>query len=112
MIDGLFDVEFAFRSLDRKGDILYRLNAEIDWEEFRPLLSQVRKKERKNSSGHKPFASSANLRFELREPSVLALSGTTEDAWPGGKAVRGFRPSAGRQGVRGTEGFDHRREYR
>ena len=37
------------------GDPLERLATGIPWELFRPLLEQVREKERKSPAGRKPF---------------------------------------------------------
>lgn len=55
MIDGFFDVDNILAKLDSKGDFLQRLNETVDWEEFRPLLREVRAKVRKNNSGRRPF---------------------------------------------------------
>jgi hypothetical protein len=51
---GFFDVDNRFKKLDEK-DALLRLNALIDWELFRPALSQARIKPRKSAAGCKPF---------------------------------------------------------
>jgi IS5 family transposase len=50
-----FDADERLKSLSRLGDPLEPLNALIPWEDFRPLLSQVREKERKSKAGRKPF---------------------------------------------------------
>jgi len=63
MLDGFFDVDNILAKLDSKGDFLQRLNETVDWDEFRPILHEVRNKIRKNNSGRRPFANSANLRF-------------------------------------------------
>jgi len=55
MIEGFFDVENALSKLDKKGDFLAKLNAVIDWEDFRPILSRIRKVARKSNAGRKPY---------------------------------------------------------
>lgn len=55
MQNGLFDWQIRFDQLDDAGDPLVRLNELIDWEMFRPMLSKIRKKERKSNAGRKPF---------------------------------------------------------
>jgi IS5 family transposase len=52
---GLFDLEFRCRELEKNGDPLVKINAVIPWDEFRPLLNQVREKERKSPAGRKAF---------------------------------------------------------
>ncbi len=52
---GLFDLEFRCRELEKNGDLLVKINEVIPWEAFRPLLNQVREKERKSSAGRKAF---------------------------------------------------------
>lgn len=52
---GLFDLEFRCRELEKNGDPLVKINAVIPWEEFRPILNQVREKDRKGPAGRKPF---------------------------------------------------------
>lgn len=52
---GLFDLEFRCRELEKNGDPLVKINEVIPWEEFRPLLNQIRDKERKSSAGRKAF---------------------------------------------------------
>ena len=55
MINGLFDLEFRLRELDKGGDPLLKLNAAIDWDIFRPELESIRDKERKSNAGRKAF---------------------------------------------------------
>jgi transposase, IS5 family len=52
---GFFDVEQRAAKLTEMGDPLVGLNAEIDWEAFRPDLNRVYEKERKSNAGAKPF---------------------------------------------------------
>jgi IS5 family transposase len=47
--------EHRDRHIDRLGNPLLELDAHVDWEAFRPLLEQVRVKERKSSAGRKPL---------------------------------------------------------
>jgi transposase, IS5 family len=42
-------------SLSKMGDPLELLQKLIQWEEFRPILEPIRKKERKSNAGRKPF---------------------------------------------------------
>lgn len=55
MLNGLFDLEFRLRELSESGDPLVKLNACVDWEEFRIDLETIRHKERKSNAGRKPF---------------------------------------------------------
>jgi transposase, IS5 family len=52
---GLFDLEFRCRELEKNGDPLVKINEAVCWEAFRPILNQVREKERKSSAGRKAF---------------------------------------------------------
>jgi transposase, IS5 family len=52
---GLFDVEERAAQLTEMGDPLVGLNVRIDWEAFRPDLSQVHDKDRKSNAGAKPI---------------------------------------------------------
>lgn len=51
---GFFDLDERLQKIGAK-DPLVGLREFIDWEEFRPTLSLVRKKERKSSAGRKPY---------------------------------------------------------
>jgi transposase, IS5 family len=55
--DDLFGSLFDHRDrrIDRLGNPLLELDAQIDWEAFRPLLETVRLKPRKSSAGRKPL---------------------------------------------------------
>jgi IS5 family transposase len=55
MQPGLFDWHFRFKKLEKTGDPLRQLNEVIPWERFRPTLSTVHEKERKNNAGAKPY---------------------------------------------------------
>ena len=52
---GLFDVQQRHEKIKQYATILNQLNAIINWEEFRPTLETIRKKERKSNAGRKPF---------------------------------------------------------
>lgn len=52
---GLFDVEFRLQSLTDQGDVLVKLNREINWEQFRPLLNAAFQKEERGQGGRPPF---------------------------------------------------------
>lgn len=51
---GFFDVESRTAKLTEMGDPLVGLNAQIDWEAFRPDLNRVHAKARKSNAGAKP----------------------------------------------------------
>lgn len=55
--EDLFGSLFDHRDqrIDRLGNPLLELNANIDWEAFRPLLEKVRVKARKSQAGRKPL---------------------------------------------------------
>ena len=52
---GFFDFEHRLDKIDKNGDPLKKLNQVVDWEQFRPKLEELRKKERKSNAGRKPF---------------------------------------------------------
>ena len=52
---GLFDKENRLEKLSKLGDSLVRLNKAIDWEQFRPVLATVLKKEPKGAGGRPPY---------------------------------------------------------
>jgi IS5 family transposase len=54
-LPSLFDRQDRLDSISRAGDPLVRLSHAISWEEFRPILSKLREKERKSPAGRKPF---------------------------------------------------------
>ena len=55
MENGLFDLDFRLRELDKGGDPLLKLNETVDWEIFRSDLETIRAKERKSNAGRPPF---------------------------------------------------------
>ena len=52
---GFFDIETRTAKLTTMGDPLVKLNAQINWEAFRPDLVRVHEKERKSQAGAKPI---------------------------------------------------------
>lgn len=44
-----------YQKLTQKNDFLIRLNETVPWEEFRPILEQIRHKPRKSNAGRKPL---------------------------------------------------------
>ena len=54
MQNGLFDFDNRYASLSEAGDPLERLDAVIDWEIFRPILTGMDAKHRKSAAGRKP----------------------------------------------------------
>lgn len=54
MQNSLFDLQNRYASLSEAGDPLERLNAVIDGEIFRPILSRIDPAERKSAAGRKP----------------------------------------------------------
>ena len=55
MQNSLFDLQNRYARLSEAGDPLERLNAVIDWEMFRPILSRIDPTERKSAAGRKPI---------------------------------------------------------
>jgi IS5 family transposase len=51
----LFDYTDRLKKLDKNKDPLILLNSLIPWEEFRPLLDDVKIKNRKSNAGRRPF---------------------------------------------------------
>ena len=43
MLEGLFDIDNVLARLEKKGDILAKLDDVFDWDDFRPILSRIRK---------------------------------------------------------------------
>lgn len=52
---GFFDFQNREALLSEKKDTLLHIASLIPWEEFRPILSQIRHKERKSNAGRKPL---------------------------------------------------------
>ena len=55
MIKGLFDWQTHFLQLDKNGEPLAKLNALLNWEQFRQKLNVLRDFDRKSNAGRKPF---------------------------------------------------------
>ena len=51
----LTDLSQRYQKLNQKNDFLIRLNKIVPWEEFRPILEQIRQKPRKSNAGRKPI---------------------------------------------------------
>ena len=49
------DLTQRYQTLNQKHDFLNRLNETIPWQEFRPILEQIRHKPRKSNAGRKPL---------------------------------------------------------
>ena len=54
---GFLDFDIRLHRIDMAGDPLTKINEVIDWEIFRPIIDQARKKERKSNAGAKGFDS-------------------------------------------------------
>lgn len=52
---GFFDESNRLRKLSQLGDSLEKLNSAIDWDLFRPILTQVFRKEPKGAGGRPPY---------------------------------------------------------
>ena len=52
---GFFDQEERMEKLSKLGDSLVKLNKTIDWEKFRPILTNTLKKEAKGVGGRPPY---------------------------------------------------------
>ena len=52
---GFLDFDTRLQRIDKAGDPLCKLNTAVDWEIFRPLLEQARRKKKKSSAGAKGF---------------------------------------------------------
>jgi len=60
---GMMDLTRRYQKLAQKKDLLIRLNKMIPWQEFCPLLNQIRQQSRKSNAGRTPF--DAILMFKL-----------------------------------------------
>ena len=60
---GFWDGDKRYKYLAQKQDLLLHLNEVIPWEEFRPILEEVRDLPRKSPAGRKPI--DAILMFKL-----------------------------------------------
>lgn len=52
---GIFDEDIRLAKLSELGDSLVKLNRVVNWEMFRPLLSEASRKENKGKGGRPPF---------------------------------------------------------
>lgn len=52
---GFLDFDTRLQRIDKAGDPLSKLNSNVDWEIFRPLLDQARWKKKKSNAGAKGF---------------------------------------------------------
>lgn len=52
---GLFDVDNRLAELSKMGDPLEKLNAVIDWKQFRPIIERAFRKDRKSNAGRPAF---------------------------------------------------------
>ena len=52
---GFLDFDTRLQRIDKAGDPLSKLNLTVDWEIFRPLLEQARRKKKKSNAGAKGF---------------------------------------------------------
>lgn len=52
---GFLDFNTRLNRIDKAGDPLSKLNQAIDWEQFRPILEQIRQKPRKSAAGAKGY---------------------------------------------------------
>ncbi|MEO0870327.1 MAG: transposase, partial [Cyanobacteria bacterium J06642_11] len=52
---GFWDFDARYQKLESKKDLLVCLDDMIPWDEFRPILEQVREKPRKSNAGRRPI---------------------------------------------------------
>ncbi len=65
---GFLDFDTRLQRIDKAGDPLTKINDTIDWEIFRPILEQARKKEKKSNASAKGF--NLILLFKNTYPAV------------------------------------------
>jgi IS5 family transposase len=98
-----FDADDRLKSFSRLGDPLEPLNAVMPWEDFRPLLSQVREKARKSNAGRKPFdvvfMRFLGLGVEDRVPDATTVWRFREDLKEQNLMERLFHRCLGRTGA-------------
>jgi IS5 family transposase len=73
---GFFDVDDRAAKLTALGDPLVTLNAEVDFECFRPDLRRVHDKQRKSAAGAKPF----DVALMFKVLILQSLYGLSDDA--------------------------------
>lgn len=111
----LLDIRLA--KLAEMGDPLITLNAQINWEDFRPELNRIHQKERKSNAGAKAFdvvlmfkmlilqnyygLGDRNLEYQVRDRlSFMRFLGLTLlDRIPDEKTVWLFRETLGKLGL-------------
>jgi len=107
MQNSLFGLQNRYARLSEAGDPLERLNAVIDWEMFRPILSRIDPTERKSATGRKPTC--RVLMFKM-------LDVVLRDEVTGGKEVwadSAYRSDEQEQSLKGSrhESQIHERAY-
>jgi transposase, IS5 family len=114
---GLFDVDNRLAELSKMGDPLEKLNAVIDWKQFKPIIERAFRKDRKSNAGRPPFAhilmfkililqsmytlSDAQTQFQVidRHSFKRFLGLRDEDRIPDEKTIWLFRETLARQDV-------------
>jgi len=109
------DLTKRYQKLNQKNDFLIKLNEIVPWEEFRPILEQIRQKPKKSNAGRKPIdvvlmfkllilqklynISDEELEYQVNDRlsfmqfSGLSLTDTVPDAttvWLFRRCLRGF----------------------
>ena len=103
-----FNLEKRFKKINEM-DRLLKLNALIDWEDFRDTLNQIRRKERKSNAGRSPYdvilmfkilvlqqlhnLSDDQIEFQIRDRLSFSrfLGFSLEDTTPDSKTIWLFR---------------------
>ena len=114
---GFFDRENRLEKLDRLGDSLVRLNNVIQWERFRPILTQALRKEPKGPGGRPPYdcilmfkilvlqriynLSDDQIEFQINDRITFMrfLGLHLEDRVPDAKTIWNFRDTLSRSEV-------------
>ena len=119
MTEGFFDKDFQLEEFERCGNPLTKLNELIQWEEFRPGLERLRKREeeRKSPAGRKPFdvvlmfkimilqslynlsEAAVELQVKDRLSFMFFLGLSLADRVPDEKTVWAFREQFGKLGL-------------
>ena len=111
------ELEQRYQKLESKKTLLMRLDEQIPWEEFRPLLEQIHDKPRKSNAGRKPMdvlvmfkmlvlqqlynISDEDLEYQVNDRlSFMKILGLTlADAVPDATTVWLFRHQLKQQGL-------------